>query len=785
MIYRIFRRNKTTFFINLIGLSTGLASVMLIYLWVRNELQVNAYDKNDARLYQVMENSQTSTGITTQPATPDLLADAVVSEIPEVEYATAVTPSSWFGTFALSSGEMHIKAVGQFAGKDFFRVFSYDLEQGVRATIVAGDNSIAISEPLARKLFGSTDNAVGKPLTWQLLGFKQVAVVSGVFKGVPENSTERFDFVLSFDQWLALCKMLHRGIGWYNHGPETYLLLREGTDARSCKEKIAGLLKEKDPNSNVTLVMRRFSDAYLFNNYANGVPSGGRIEYVKLFAVIALFILLIACINFMNLSTAKATKKMREVGIRKAIGAPRKSIVFQHLGESVLMALAASVVALFLVELVLPEFSVITGKRLTLEASGSELLIFFGIALTTGLVAGSYPAYYLSGFRPAAVLKGSLKGSAGELWTRKGLVVFQFALSIILLVGIMVVYRQMRYIQSRNLGYNKDNVLYFTPEGRIAEHMDDVLSAIRAIPGVINASNMSQNLIGLNSSTYAVDWEGKDPRANIVFVDARVGYGLLETLGISMKAGRTFSMEFGSDSSAIIFNQAAVNAIGLRNPIGKVVTVWGQRRQIIGVTEDFNFESLHEPVKPFLFVPRAENSLVIMVRLKAGMEAETIARLQKFYDSYNPGFTFDYKFLDQDFQKLYTSEQRVAVLSRYFAGMAIIISCLGLFGLAAFSAERRVKEVGIRKVLGASVAEIAALLTKDLAAWVLVANAIAWPVAYYCMQAWLAGYAYRTSLGFGVFALAGGTAFVIALVTVGFHALKAATANPVEALRYE
>ncbi len=785
MVSRVFRRNKTTFFINLIGLSTGLACVLLIFLWVQNELSVDAYDVNDARLYQVMENAQTSRGVTTQPETPDLLGKALAEEIPEVEYATDVTPSSWFGSFVLTSNEKNIKAIGQFATKDFFRVFSYSLTPGMAATVIAGDNSVVISEGLAKRLFGSTASAIGKTMAWQFLSYTMHPMVTGVFKDVPQNSTERFDFVLSYDQWLALCNLIHRSINWGNHGPATYVLLKNDVDPGFCGRKIAGFLKSKDQNSNVTLILRRFSDSYLYNKYENGVKSGGRIEYVRVFSAIALFILLIACINFMNLSTAKATGRMKEVGIRKAVGAPRTALVMQYLSESVLMALASSIFALILVELVLPEFSVITGKQLTLDLSGSGLLDFLGITLFTGIVAGSYPAVYLSGFRTAVVLKGTLRGSWIELWARKGLVVFQFALSIILIVGILVVSRQMDFIQAKNLGYDKDNLLYFAPEGRVAEHLDAFLAEIRGIPGVVSAASLSQNIIGLNSSTYGLDWEGKPAGSNIPFMVERVGYGSIETLGIPMNAGRAFSSNFGSDTSAIILNQAAIAVIGLHDPVGKVVNLWGKQREIIGVTADFNFESLHEPVKPLLFVLEPRNPLVVMARIQAGNEAETIGRLQKFYATFNPGFTLDYKFLDQDYQALYTAEQRVSVLSRYFAGMAIIISCLGLFGLATFAAERRLKEVGIRKVLGATVPEIIYLLSKDLAAWIVIANVLAWPIAYYFMNAWLQGFAFRISLGIGVFVGAGAAALVIAVATMSYQAIKAASANPVEALRYE
>jgi putative ABC transport system permease protein len=494
---------------------------------------------------------------------------------------------------------------------------------------------------------------------------------------------------------------------------------------------------------------------------------------------------MIACINFMNLSTAKATGRMKEVGIRKAIGAPRKSLVLQYLGESVLMSFISLMIAMVIVELFLPQFNEITGKQLTLDLTANLVISLFTIAAFTGLVAGSYPAIYLSGFNPVVVLKGRLKNSVGEKLARKGLVVFQFTLSVILIVAVLVVYKQMEYIQTKNLGYVKDNIVYFDKEGRVAANLDAFLSEVKNIPGIVNASSIGQNIIGINSSTYGLSWEGKKEGELIFFVDAGVDYDMIETLGIEMQSGRSFSRDFGADSSAIIFNEAAIDVMGLKAPIGKVVNLWGKNRQIVGVVKNFNFESLHENVKPLFFVLDPQRTMVIMARVKAGMEKETLDRFQKFYQTYNAGFSFDYKFLDKDYQALYSAENRVALLSRYFAGVAIMISCLGLFGLAAFTAERRLKEIGIRKVLGASMPEIIYLLSKELAGWVLIANLIAWPVAYYFMNGWLHGFAYRTPMNAWMYLLAGGMAMVIALATVSFQAIKAAAANPVDSLRYE
>ena len=785
IIYRNFKRFKGAFLINLIGLSSGLACAVLIYLWVDNELHINNFNKNDSRLFQVMENTPNAKGITTVASTPDLLSQALKDEIPEVEYAASVTPSSFFGNFILSTEDKKTKAEGQFASKDFFNIFSYDLLQGDPNLVLSGTNSVVISEQLARKIFNTTENVIGKSFNWELAEYKKQAVISGIFKGIPPNSTEKFDFVLSRDAWLDLCLYHHSNINWDNHNPCTYVVLKKSTDALKFNNKIAGFIKTKYHNSNVTLFIRPYSDGYLYNKYENGIQTGGRIEYVRLFSLIALLILIIACINFMNLSTAKASRRMKEVGIKKTIGASRRSLVFQYLGESILITFLSLLIALLIVVLILPRFNDITGKHLVLSLNYKLILFFLGITLLTGCAAGSYPALYLSGFDPAVILKGKIKNSVSELFARKGLVVFQFTMAVILIIAVMVVNAQMEFIQTKNPGYNKDNVIYFKVEGQAAQHPEAFLSEVRNIPGVVNTSGMNQNIVGIHSYTYGLKWPGKKPGSSISFTNASVDFDMIETLDIQMKEGRSFSRNFGSDSSAIIFNQAAIDVMGLKEPLGKTVNLWGKNRQIIGVVNDFNFESLHEGIKPLFFKIESEHPMIIMTRIKAGMGKNTIDRLQNFYTKYNPGFTFDFNFLDRDYQELYVSEQRVSLLSKYFAGMAVIISCLGLFGLSAFSIGQRTKEIGMRKILGASVPNITALISKQFVLLVLLSNLIAWPAAYYFMNKWLQEFAYRIDISWWVFVLSGGLTLIIAMLTIGFQAIKAATANPVEALRYE
>lgn len=783
--FRSFGRNKSTFFINLIGLSTGLACALLIYLWVNDELMVNKFHEKGSRLYTIMENTELTESILTQPYTPDLLAETMAKEIPEIEYAVGVTPGSWFGNFILSYEDTNSKAIGQYVSADFFNIFSFPLIHGNANQVLANKNSIVLSEALALRIFNTTEDIIGKTIQCQLLNFKDPVIVSGIFETLPDNTTEEFDFLLSFELWKELSERVNRSINWGNFGPITYVTLHPNTDIDQFNKKIEGFIKSKDENSNVTLFATPYADQYLYGKYENGVQSGGRIEYVRLFAIIAIFIVLIACINFMNLSTAKAATRIKEVGVKKAVGAGRQALIIQYLSESLILSALSVACALLLVVLTLPQFNFITGKYLSLSLSTDLLLAILGVTVITGIISGSYPALYLSGFNPATILKGKLNISMGENWARKGLVVFQFSLSIILITSVMVVYNQINFVQTKNLGYDRDNVIHFEIEGKVAENQETFLEELRGIPGVVNASSIATTLAGSQSTTQGVRWEGKNPDDAIRFETVSAGFNLVETLNIEVTQGRAFSSDYNTEADKIIFNEAGIEVMGLTDPIGKTVILWGQEKEIIGVVKDFHFESLHEPVKPLLIRIAPTETLRIMARIERGKERETIDWISKFYKSFNPGYSFDYKFLNQDYQAQYAAEQRVATLSKYFAGLAILISCLGLFGLAAFTAQRRLKEIGIRKVMGASEWRIIFLLSFDFTLTVLVAIGIAIPISYLITDHWLSTFAYHIELRSWYFATAGILALMIAWLTVGTQAFKASRISPTQCLKDE
>lgn len=778
--YRNFLRYKSSFFINLIGLSTGLACTLLIFLWVNDEMNVDQFHKNGAHLYQVLENVDQGGGIITRYTTSGPMGEAMAAEMPEVGMAVTST-LSWIRDGVLTFEDTDIKAGGLWASKDFFRMFSFELAEGIPAEVLSDKKSIVISEALAMRLFGTTENITGKMVE---LAHEKQYQVSGVMKDIQSNSSVRFEYVLTIEDFREDNEWM---LDWGNTAPQTHVLLKPGTDVEAFNRKIADYVRTKTEGhaNHRTPFVQRYSERYLHGRYENGALVGGRIEYVRMFSIIAVFILLIACINFMNLSTARASRRLKEVGVKKVVGARQANLMVQYLSESILMSLFSLLVALLIVWLFLPQFNIITGKQLTFTFSFSFALALLGIVLITGLVSGSYPALYLARFQPVTVLKGKLSNFMGEVWARKGLVVFQFTLSIILIVSVWVVYEQINFIQTRNLGYDKDNVIIIPKEGAVIGKEETFLAEVARLGGVRGASATGHDMTGHNGGTYGLQWPGKDPEDRTEFERVTVDYGFIELMGIEMKEGRTFLKEYGTDGANIIFNEAAIAYMDMKDPIGKKITLWGEEREIIGVVKNFNFESFREEIKPLFFYLNPKNTGNIMVKIEKGREQEALGNIQKFYSAFNPGFPLSYRFLDQDYQELYAAEQRVAALSKYFAALAILISCLGLFGLAAFTTERRIKEIGIRKILGSTNGGIVYLLSGEFTKMVLAAIAVALPASYFFADLWLENFVFRIDLEWWFFAASGVAALLIAWLTVGIHTMKAAGINPAKCLRSE
>jgi putative ABC transport system permease protein len=789
LAWRSLLKDRQFSLLNLLGLSVGLACALLIGLWITDEYGIEKYNPNDDRLYQVMTNNKTSNGLETSLYTSGILAKPLRTEFPEVEDASVVLPASWFNdpttpSGLLTYGDKKISATPQLVDSNFFHLFSCPILEGNYRRLFADKQGIFISESIARRIFGTRQNIIGKIIHFDQNDFSGSYEIRGVFQPNPPNASEKPDLLFNFDLALERRPGLKE---WGNSDPHTFVLLKPGANLVAFNAKLSHFLAAKlgSKDQYPQIFLSKFSDRYLYNRYENGVRSGGRIVYVKLFTIIAIFILIIACINFMNLSTARAAQRAKEVGIKKVVGAGRGTLILQYLGESILLSIASLLVALAICELLLPVFNGITGKQLTLNFGPTLLLELLGITLVTGLFAGSYPAFYLSAFRPIAVLKGTLKTSWGELLARKGLVIFQFTLSILFIAGVLVIYRQVSYIQSRDLGYNRDRVIDFNIPGSIDSayivHAASFVNELNSIPGVVNAGSHYHNLTGDHGAIGGVNWPGKDPALHIDFANIEIGRNFLQTIGIKLKAGRYFSKNMDHE---IIMNETAIKAMGLKNPIGTVVHFWDETREIVGVAADFNFESLYQPVKPAFFRCYPVANWVI-VRLQPGSEEQTTARIRKAFMAFMPGMDFEYRYLDEDYQKLYASEIRIGVLSRYFAGLAILISCLGLFGLAAFSASRRQKELGIRKVIGASVTQLVYLVSKEFLWLVALAIVIAFPLAWLGMNAWLNEFEYRTRISADLFWLTGASVILITLLTISYQSISAAMANPVKSLRSE
>lgn len=777
LIYRNFNRFKTIFFINLIGLSTGMACTLLIWMWVKDEMKVDSFFENDDRLFQVMQNMNSGNGVETIEATPGLLARSLEEEMPEVEHAAVVVPPTFnISKGVISAGDTAVNASAQYVSRNFLGVFSYQLIHGQRSQSLADKKSIVISKSLAKRLFGSVESAVGGSIRWHAHGVDGLFLISAVLESLPRHATGQFDVLLNYDVF----EDVNPEAGWGNSGPRTFVLLKEGTAVDQFNEKLKGFMKSKDSSSTSTLFVQRYSDRYLNGTYHNGVPAGGRIEYVWLFSIVGVIILIIACINFANLSTAKALRRIKDIGIKRVMGAGKRTLIFQSLAESTAMSFLSVGVAVLFVDLFMDPFNRITGKQLSLNVDAEFVILLVCLATIAGLMSGIYPGLYLSRLKPMSVLKGKVDTVAEEVWMRKGLVTFQFAVSVVLISSVWIVYAQLQFVQARNLGYNRDHVVYFNTEKMSEGIMEEILN----IPGVLNAgggSLIAGNPLGGSSA----DWEGKDPENKTFFQNLWCTYGLMETLGMEMVAGSAFSEESGSYDQ-IILNEKAIESMGLRDPLGKTVNIRGQQRQIVGIVRNFHFESLYEQIKPCAllllpvgFAPR------VSVRIQAGKEKQVLESLDRLHHKYSPSEPFDFKFMEDDYQLLYAGEQRVSKLVKYFAGLAVLISCMGLFGISSFVTERRVKEVGVRKVLGASVFRIVLLLSGEFSRVVLISILIALPASFFIAKQWLDHFAFKISLSWWYFAGAGSLAMLVAWLTVAAQALKAARANPVKCLRDE
>jgi putative ABC transport system permease protein len=778
-------KQKGYSFLNIFGLAIGMTCSLLILLWTRDEKSMDNYHANGDRLYSIYERQYYDSKIDAGGYTPGLLPEEMKKVLPEVELSTGFT---WSEKTTWQVGDKILNEQGRNAGADFFRMFSYPLLQGTPATALATPVSIAISRKMAREFFGSPQAAIGQAIRFQN---KKEFKVAAVFEDLPENTSNKFDYLMNWTAWLEDNSWARE---WGNNGPQTILMLRKDADPAAFTKKITHFLdnynKEQSKSFRIELGMQRYGDVYLHSHFVDGRVAGGRIEYVRLFTIVAVFILLIACINFMNLTTARSVRRAKEIGIRKVVGAVRPALIRQFIGEAVVLSFFSMILALGMVLLLLPVFNRLTEKSISFPAGVTSFwLSLLALTLVTGIVSGSYPALFLSAFRPIRVLKGTLKFSAGAAWFRKGLVVFQFVLSIILIIGTIVVSGQVDYVQSVNLGYDRENLVYIPLEGDLPAKYKTFREQAIQLPGVAGVTRANQDPTELDNGTGGVTWDGKDPNNLIMFTNIAVGYNFIKTMKLKLTAGREFSPDYPTDTAGYILNEEALRRVGYKNPIGRNFAMWQKKGTIIGIVKDFHFTSLHDPIKPLIIRYGEDvkdmNYGEAVVRIQGSQMRPTLGKLEQLTRQLNPRFPFTYQFADDEYRDLYKSESIVHNLANCFAGLAIFICCLGLLGLAMFTAEQRTKEFGIRKVLGAKVTTLFALLSRDFLVLVLIAFLVASPLAWWAMNEWLKNFAYHIALQWWVFVLAGLLALLIALITVSFQAIRVATANPVKSLRTE
>lgn len=787
-IIRSFAKNKGYSFLNIFGLAIGIACAGLIFLWVEDEVSWDSFNTKKDWLYFVQENQKYDTYTATFGSTPGLLGPAMQAEIPGIANTCRTSEGNMPSLFII--GDKSVYASGKFAEPSLFSMFTLPFVQGNAAGAFKELHSIVITKKTAKKFFGNEKDVIGKTVR---VDNKHDYVISGVLKDIPENSSMQFEWVAPFKIFYDENDYLHK---WGNNSLSTYVELKPGASIASINKMLYNFIQQKEPASIARPFLFSMNDWRLRDKFDNGVQTGGgRIEYVHLFSVVAWIILLIACINFMNLTTARSEKRAKEVGVRKVLGAGKQNLVFQFIGEALLMAFVASILAVIIMALTLPAFNLLVEKSLSLALNnGLHIAAFMVITIVCGLLAGSYPALYLSSFNPVFVLKGLKLKTGSAAFIRKGLVVLQFTVSIILIISTVIVYQQIQHVKSRNLGFDKNNLLQTAVVGDVAKNYTAIKLDLLKTGMIEDVALSDHATIYGGNNTGGLTWEGKATTAQVLISQRYVSAGFFKTSGIKILEGRDVAE---TDSAMvnktinIVITQSLEKLMGKGSALGKSLHFEGDdsgvRAEVVGVVNDYVYGDMYGKPDPVMFFySKPENTTEMYMRFTPQADVEkALAQAQTIMKKYNPVYPFTYQFVDDQFNQMFLSEALISKLSRVFAALAIIISCLGLFGLAVYTAERRTKEIGVRKVLGASVTGIAALLSKDFIKLVAVACLIAFPVAWWMMHSWLQHYQYRIEISWWIFLAAGISAILIALITISFQSIKAALANPVKSLRTE
>ncbi|MDP4130069.1 MAG: ABC transporter permease [Bacteroidota bacterium] len=780
---RNLRRNKVFSSINLMGLTIGMASAMLILLWIQNELSYDRFHEKKDRLYEIYNRDKFNGKIWAWDYTPKVLAPTLKKDFPQVEDAVRMRNAN----FLFNVGDRHFNLAGNFTDSGFLNMFSFPLLKGNPDLALRGNGHIVLTETTARKLFGKED-PMGKVVR---VDSADQFIVTGVLKDLPNNTRFNFEYLLP---WTYMQELGWDDNYWVNNSVQTYITLKPGVTETAFDARVRNITidhsREGAIKSDAQVFLHPADKWHLYSKFENGRIAGGQIETVRLFAIIAAFILLIACINFMNLSTARSEKRAKEVGIRKVVGAAKAKLIGQFLGESVLIALLAGIAAVLIVQLSLGPFNLLVNKELFIDFSSPYFWISgLGFILLTGLIAGSYPAFYLSSFKPVKVLKGSFKTAHALVKPRKMLVVLQFTFAIMLIISTIIVERQIEYAQNRDSGYSKDNLFYSFMQGAMQNNFEQIRNDLLSSGAATGVTRTTGTMVSRSSDTWGIQWSGATE------ADKKLDFNLLGTddafaknMGLKLVQGRDINARlYITDSSAMLLNESAAKVMRFKDPIGEIVRFNEQNFHVVGVIKDFILESPYEPITPMLITgPNRYGFYVLNVKLNpAHTVAENLVRAEQIFKKYNPAYPFEYHFVDEEYAAKFADEKRTGKLAALFAGLTIFISCLGLFGLATYTAENRIKEIGVRKVLGASVTGITALLSKDFLKLVILSIIIASPLAWWAMNTWLKAFPYRIKMEWWVFAAAGILSVLIGMATVGFQSIKAALANPVKSLRSE
>lgn len=777
--WRNLKRYRSFSLINILGLAIGMASFVLIALWMKHEITYDLFHEKKDRIYQVWNRSENQGKVGAWNATPQPLAAALLHDFGDIEHAVRV---DWPQEYEVAFEAKKLKGNGVFVDSSFLDVFTFPMVSGNARAALSDRHSIVITERMAAKIFGK-DDPMGRTIR---IADQDNFTVAGVLKDLPDNTRFDFDFIIP---WSYLKHIGAENDYWSNNATSTYVLLKEQADLEALKTGLKQVRKRYDKKSpNDEMFLYPISRWRLYSSFKNGVEEGGIIDYLRMMGVLAGFVLLIACINFMNLSTARSQSRAREIGVRKVIGAGKASLVWQFIGESLLLSLAAGILALLFVQGSIGAFGELTGKVLQIDLA-NPVYWFWGVVLVlfTGLLAGAYPAFFLSAFRPVAVLKGARQaGAKGEL-PRKALVVFQFFIAIVLIVSTMVVRQQIAYASDRHAGYEKKNLLYINLTDSKNKHFNTIKNELIASGAVTSLTRTSAPITERWSNSAMFEWSGRPEGDRTVIERILADDAVGKTIGLEFIDGRDFDLtQFSTDSTAMILNESAAKLMGFADPIGQVVRDNQIDWHVIGVVKDFILESPYRPIAP-LAIEGAKNWFnVAHIRLNESRPvAENVASIEKILRAHDPETPFEYRFIDEEYDRKFQSEKRTATITSLFSGLTIFISCLGLFGLAAYMTENRVKEIGIRRVLGASIRSIVAMLSKDFLVLVVIALVIAVPVAWWLVNAWLEGYPYRVEIRWWVFLVAGFGAILLAFLTVGLQSVKAGKANPVKSLRSE